>query len=138
MGVWFLTRILLDTNVLIGDPPFLRHDDELAISSVTYAELEAGTRMARSDVEAATRVRLLAAVRATYGAGLPFDDRVAASFGLLSDLVSRSGRTVRSRIAGLMIAATAHAHGAVLLTYKVGDFTGLEDAVSVLDGMTTR
>lgn len=40
-----MTRIVLDTNVLIGDTPVLEADYELSVSSVTYAELEAGTRL---------------------------------------------------------------------------------------------
>ncbi len=128
----------MDTNVLIGATPTVGADFELSVSSVTYAELEAGARLAPTGAEKAKRVRRLAMVRETYGVGLPFDDRVATSFGMLAELVKGSGRTYRSRTADLMIAATAHAHGAVLLTHNVNDFLGMQDAVRVLDATTGR
>jgi predicted nucleic acid-binding protein len=128
-----MTRLVLDTNVLIGGAPVVGTDDELAVSSVTYAELETGTRLATTVVERARRLRRLALARETYGVGIPFDDRVATSFGMLAELVKGSGRVYRSRTADLMIAATAHAYGAELLTHNVADFRGLEDAVTVRD-----
>lgn len=133
-----MTRVVLDTNVLIGGMPALDADDEFAVASISYAELEAGTRLAASGEERARRVRRLALVRATYGAGLPFDDRVASSFGVLVELVRGSGRSVRSRTADLMIAATAHAYGAEVLTHNVDDFVGVEEAVHVRAAVTDR
>lgn len=127
-----MTRAVLDTNVLIGDMPDLDPEYELSVSSVTYAELETGTRLAPAGTERARRVRRLALARETYGTGLPFDDRAATSFGLLAELVTGSGRVYRSRTADLMIAATAHAYGAVVLTHNVNDFLGLEDAVTIV------
>jgi predicted nucleic acid-binding protein len=128
-----MKRLVLDTIVLIGNVPAIGSEYELSVSSVTYAELEAGTRLAATGTERARRTRRLALVREIYGTGLPFDDRVAASFGTLAELVKGSGRSHRSRTADLMIAATAHAYDAELLTHNVGDFMGLESAITVLD-----
>jgi hypothetical protein len=128
-----VTRLVVDTNVLIGDMPVIGSGYELSVSSVTYAELEAGTRLAATGAERARRTRRLALAREIYGAGLPFDDRVAASFGMLAELAKGSGRTHRARTADLTIAATAHAYDAELLTHNVGDFVGLESAVTVLN-----
>jgi len=128
-----MTRVVIDTNVLIGDAPVVDASYQLAVSSVTYAELETGARLATTGSERAQRVRRLALARATYGPGLPFDDRAATSFGMLAELVKATGRTYRARTADLMIAATAHAHGAAVLTYNTDYYRGLEDAVSVLD-----
>lgn len=128
-----MARIVLDTSVLIGGAPALGVDDLVSVSSVTYAELEVGARFAHAGEERARRVRRLALARETYGPGLPFDDRVATSFGMLADLVRGSGRLFRSRTADLMIAATAHAHDATLLTRNAGDFRGLDRAVTVVD-----
>ena len=129
---------MLDTNVLIGAMPALGLEYELSVCSVTYAELETGTRLASTGTERARRVRRLALARETYGMGLPFDDRAATSFGLLAELVRESGRVYRSRTADLMIAATTHAHGAVLLTHNLYDFVGLEGAVTVLSATSGR
>lgn len=132
-------RVLLDTNVLIGGPPAaVGADDLVSVSSVTYAELEVGTRFVPAGEERARRARRLALARETYGPGLPFDDRVATSFGVLAEVVRGSGRLFRSRTADLMIAATAHAHDAVLLTHNVDDFRGLDRVLAVLDAGTAR
>ena len=84
-------KVLLDTNVLLRGMPPLATDQDLAVSSVVYAELEAGTRLARMNEERAHRVRQLAWARDTFGEGLPFDDRVASSFGILVEMVEASG-----------------------------------------------
>lgn len=128
-----MTRVVLDTNVLITGTSALTAEQVVSICSVTYAELEAGTRLAATGAERASRVRRLAMVRETYGEGLPFDDRASASFGILAELVAGSGRTHRSRMADLMIAATAHAHGAALVTHHTDDFVGLGSVVEILD-----
>jgi predicted nucleic acid-binding protein len=133
-----MTRLVLDTNVLIGGTPVIGPEYELSVSSVTYAELEAGTRLAETGTERARRTRRLAMAREIYGAGLPFDDRVAASFGTLAELFKSSGRSHRCRTAHLIIAATAHAYDAELLTHNVGDFVGLENAITVLDAAAGR
>jgi predicted nucleic acid-binding protein len=131
-------RIILDTNVLIGELPDLDPTDQLSVSSVTYAELVAGTRLTPNAADAAGRVRRLPRAGAIDGAGLPFDDAAAASYAALVDVVRRSGRGHRSRTADLMIAATANARGAALLTNTVDDLIGLSDAVVVLDGSARR
>lgn len=128
-----MSRVVLDTNVIVGPMPSMLRDQELSVSSVTYAELEAGTLLASAGAEKAHRVHRLAKARETYGTGLPFDDRVAASFGLMAEAVSDSGRSYRARTVDLMIAATAHAHGAALMTHNVHDFRGLEAMITVLD-----
>jgi len=55
-------------------------EHELSVSSVTYAELETGTRLAPTGTERARRVRRLALAREAYGIGLPFDDGTATGF----------------------------------------------------------
>ena len=47
--------------------------------------------------------------------------------------VVRQGRHPRSRLADLLIAATAHANGLDLYTRNVQDFAGLEDVVEVIE-----
>jgi predicted nucleic acid-binding protein len=42
-----------------------------------------------------------------------------------------AGRQPRARAFDLLIAATAHAHGAVLVTRDVGDFMGLDGVLEV-------
>jgi len=128
-------RGLLDTNILILgariDAALL--PAEVAISAVTLAELSAGVHLVRGDDvqarhERARRLELLQRVEHEFDP-LPFDDDAARVFGRLSGAVLDSGRTPRRRIADLMIAATAAAHGLAVVTTNPADFAGLEGLV---------
>jgi toxin FitB len=57
---------------------------------------------------------------------------VAVSYGRLASAVVRAGRQPRRRVMDLLIAATAHAHGARLYTRNPSDFAGLEQLVDVV------
>ena len=63
---------------------------------------------------------------------LPVDEAVAASYGRLAAAVVDAGRQPRRRVMDLLIAATAHAHGARLYTRNAADFAGLEDLIAVV------
>jgi len=62
---------------------------------------------------------------------LPVDDAVADSYGQLAAHVAASGRQPRARTMDLLIAATAHVHGAVLYTRNADDFRDLESFIAV-------
>ncbi len=62
---------------------------------------------------------------------LPVDEQVADSYGQLAARVVGLGRQPRARVMDLLIAATAHAHGAVLYTRNADDLRGLEDIVEI-------
>ncbi|MEO7016686.1 MAG: PIN domain-containing protein [Leifsonia sp.] len=127
-------RALLDTNVLIaGNYSIPDEITEVSVSSISYAELEQG--LAKPDMDravAAERRLQVLEVRQAFGPGLPFDDLAAAYYGNVVQAVYAAGRSPRGRIADLMIAATARAHGAALVTHNVDDFVGLERIVRVL------
>jgi hypothetical protein len=63
---------------------------------------------------------------------LPVDDDVAASYGRLAAAVAHAGRQPRARAFDLLIAATAHAHGARLYTRSATDLVGLDDLVEIV------
>lgn len=127
---------MLDTNILIlrqwidsGDLP-----DEMAISAVTLAELSAGPHEVRpkseqdsydEHVERARRLEILQRVENEFDP-IPFDAEAARIFGRVCAPVIGAGRKPRSRIAGMMIAATAIAEGLPLFTTNPGDFAALD------------
>lgn len=124
------TRSVLDTSVLLAtDVP--RLDGELAISTASLAELHFGVQLARDDRVRAERLRRLAAIERRFDA-LPVDEAVAASYGTLAGAVVRAGRRPRGRAFDLLIAATAHAHGAALCTRNAEDLRGLEGLLEVV------
>ncbi len=118
---------LLDTNacihILNGSSPDLlarlrRHrPSEIRLCSVVKAELHYG---ARKSARPAQNFRLLDELFATVGS-LPFDDDGAAHAGTIRHDLERAGTPIGAH--DLMIAATAMAHDAVLVTHNVGEFS---------------
>ena len=123
-------RTVLDTSVLIGPAP-TEIDGELAISTVSLAELHFGVLVAPTDAARAERLRRVGLVERTFSA-LPVDAAVARAYGRLAAAVVAAGRRPRSRSLDLLIAETAVAHGARLGTRNPGDLVGLEDHLEVL------
>jgi predicted nucleic acid-binding protein len=133
---------LLDTSILI-----LRRwidaaelPDEMAISTVTLAELSAGPHQVRPNSEQdrydeheerARRTEALQRAESEFDP-IPFDAEAARVYGRVTAAVITSGRKPRRRIADLMIAATAIAQGLPIYTTNPGDYAGLEKLVRVV------
>lgn len=123
-------RAILDTSVIIaGDLTPI--PGVLAISAITLAELHFGVLVAKNPAVRAERLRRLSLLQQHFDA-LPVDEAVAISYGRLAAAVVGFGRQPRRRVMDLLIAATAHAHGARLYTRNVDDFAGLEELVDVI------
>lgn len=127
------TRGLLDTSVVVDhnliDPDTL--PDESAISSITLAELAAGPHATDDDRERARRQDRLQWAAATWDP-LPFDADAARAYARVFAAMRAAGRTSRTRVADLLIAATAAAHGLPLYTRNPVDLHGLEQVVTVI------
>ena len=125
---------LLDTSVVIDwdDPAVQRAlPDEIAVSAITLAELAAGPHLASTIAERSKRQVRLQQTEATFDP-IPFDAEAARSFGQVVAAVAETGRTHRSRVADLLIAAIAHANGLVLYTRNPDDFIGLDELIQVV------
>ncbi|MFE9575930.1 type II toxin-antitoxin system VapC family toxin [Nocardia sp. NPDC006044] len=122
-------RAILDTSVVIADN-VIPLPGILTISAATLAELHFGVLVARTDTTRAERLRRLSILQRQFDA-LPVDEPVAASYGRIAAAVVNVGRQPRARTMDLIIAATAHAHSAILYTRNPKDFIGLEDLVEV-------
>ncbi|HEX3734099.1 MAG TPA: type II toxin-antitoxin system VapC family toxin [Solirubrobacterales bacterium] len=127
-------RGLIDTSVVVDleqvDPDLL--PDDLAISTLTLAELACGPHAASDDLERARRQNHLQQVEASLEP-LSFDPRCGRAFGQIYAAVSRVGRKARgARTVDLMIAATALAHELPLYTLNAADLRGLEDLVEIV------
>ena len=120
---------VLDTSVLLGPIPDVIAG-ELAVSSATLAELHFGVLVARTDAVRAERLRRLEAER-NFEA-LPIDASVARHYGQVAAAVAAAGRTPRARVMDLLIAATAAAHGARLITRNASDLVGIEHLVEIV------
>lgn len=122
-------RAILDTSVVISSD-VAPIPGVLAISVITLAELQFGVLVARTGAVRAERLRRLSILQKHFDA-LPVDEAVAVSYGQLAAAVVDTGRQPRRRARGLLIAATAHAHGARLYTRNINDFAGLENLVDI-------
>jgi predicted nucleic acid-binding protein len=128
-----LPRGVIDTSVVIDleviDPKNL--PAELAVSSLTLAELAAGPHATDDPEERARRQDRLQRVESAFDP-LPFDADAARAYGRVYAAVVASGRTARgSRAVDLLIAATACAEGLPLFTRNEEDFRGLEGVVEI-------
>lgn len=123
-------RSVLDTSVLISEE-MQSIPGELAISVVSVAELQFGVLVAPDEARRAHRLARLTAILSAFEP-LPVDAAVAASYAELAAATHRAGRTSRARNLDLMIAATAHAHDARLVTANLADVEHLTDLLSIL------
>lgn len=127
------SRGLLDTSVVV-DHDLIAIDalpEETAIAAVTLAELAAGPHATTDDGERARRQDRLQWAAATWDP-LPFDAEGARIYGRVFATTKAAGRSVRPRVADLLIASTAAAHGLPLYTRNPSDFAGLEEILQVV------
>ena len=123
-------KAILDTSVLLATS-VAEIEGELAISVASLAELHFGVLITSDAATRAERLRRLSILQDKFDA-LPIDDKVAVSYGQLAAAVTSSGRQPRSRVMDLLIAATAHAHGARLYTRDASDLVGIEHLVDII------
>jgi len=126
-------RGLIDTSVVI-DLERVAPDTlppEIAIATVTLAELAAGPHAAEDPTERARRQARLQCTEATFDA-IPFDAAAARAYGRLWAEVASAGRKARGKRAlDLLIAATALAAELPLYTRSPSDFDGLGALIDV-------
>lgn len=125
---------LLDTSVVVDwdDPAvFAGLPDDVAVSTITMAELAAGTHLAAGAAERARRQARLQEAEALFEP-LDFDRAAARSYGRVIAAVATSGRSHRRRFGDLLIASVAHANDLVLYTRNPKDFVGLSDLINVV------
>jgi predicted nucleic acid-binding protein len=122
---------VLDTSILIAEAP-VPVDGDIAISVVSIAELQFGVLVATEDERRAHRLARLSAILRGFEP-LPVDAAVAASYGELAAATHRAGRKATARSLDLMIAATAHAHGARLVTANVRDVEHLDGLLEIIE-----
>ena len=124
-------RAVLGTSVAMADQ-VAPIPGVLAISAITLAKLNFGVLVATTTEVRAERLRRLSLLQQRFDA-LPVDQAVSVSYGRLAAAVVDAGRRPRRRVMDLLIAATAHAHGARLYTRNARDFAGLEGLVDVIE-----
>ena len=123
-------KSVLDTSVLIADS-LEQIEGDIAISMISIAELQFGVLVAPDDERRASRLSRLSAILRAFEP-LPVDASVAASYGQLAAATHRAGRKSTARSLDLMIAATAHAHSARLITSNIDDVRHLESLIEIV------
>jgi predicted nucleic acid-binding protein len=128
------SRGVIDTSVVIAleELASIQLPLEVAVSSITMAELAAGPHAATDAVERARRQDRLQRAEAAFDP-LAFDIEAARAYGRVYAAVMSSGREPRgARAVDLLIAATACAAGLPLFTRNEQDFRGLEGLIDVV------
>ncbi len=129
-----LDRGLLDTSVVIDLEaiPATALPVEVAITSITLAELAAGPHATDDPAERSRRQDRLQRTEATFDP-LPFDADTARAYGRVFAAVANAGRKPRgARAVDLLIAATALATQLPLYTRNPNDFQALDDLIDVI------
>ncbi|MBW8092525.1 MULTISPECIES: type II toxin-antitoxin system VapC family toxin [Streptomyces] len=133
---------LLDTNIMILRK-WIDADElpaEMAISTITLAELSAGPHQVRGSdkqddydehAERARRMDVLQRAENEFDP-IPFDVEAARIYGRICAAVVSAGRKPRRRVADLMIAAIAAAEELPLFTTNPDDFKGLDDLITIV------
>ena len=129
-----LQRGILDTSVVIDldqiVPAALPR--ELAVTSITMAELAAGPHATEDAVERARRQDRLQRAEAAFDP-LPFDAAAARAYGRIYASVAAQGRKARgARAVDLLIAAVACSVDLPLCTRNPDDFRALDGLVTVV------
>lgn len=136
------TRGLLDTNIMILRR-WIGPDElpaEMAISSITLAELSAGPHQVRRNddqneydehEERGRRLDVLQRAENEFDP-IPFGTEAARIYGRVIAAVIAAGRKPRRRIPDLMIASVAIAEDLPLFTTNPADFSGLDHLLTVV------
>lgn len=129
-----LPRGILDTSVVIDleqiAPAALPR--ELAVTSITMAELAAGPHATDDALERARRQDRLQRAEAAFDP-LPFDAAAARAYGRIYASVAAQGRKARgARAVDLLIAAVACSVDLPLCTRNPDDFRALDGLVTVV------
>jgi predicted nucleic acid-binding protein len=127
-------RGLLDTSVVldIEGIDVVRLPREIAISSLTMAELAAGPHATDDPGERGRRQDRLQRAEAVFES-LAFDAKAARAYGRIYAAVASAGRKARgARAVDLLIAATAASEGLPLYTRNGTDFEALEGLVDIV------
>ena len=112
------------------DPSLL--PSEVAISSITLAELAAGPNATDDLAERSRRQDRVQRVEAAFDP-IPFGVDAARAYGRVFAAIAGSGRKPRrARAVDLLIASVAVAEGLPLYTRNAADFAHLEDLVDVV------
>jgi predicted nucleic acid-binding protein len=128
------TRGLIDTSVVLALDHLAPSDlpDELAIATITLAELAAGPHATGDPPERARRQQRVQLAETTFDP-LPFDAACARAYGLVYAQAVTAGRIARgSRAVDLLIAATALANELALYTANIADFSVLGSLLEIV------
>lgn len=128
-------RGLLDTSVAVGlgRVNVETLPAEMAVSTLTLAELASGPVAALDPVEQARRMEHVQRIESSFEA-LPFDPNCARAFGRVYAAIAAVGRKPRGgRAVDLLIASTALAHRLPLYTLNAGDLHGLDGLIEIVD-----
>jgi len=130
-------RALLDTSVLIPtfepgeNQPALADIEDALVSALSFVELAIGVHAARDLTSLRRRSTRLANLRDVFGNGLPFDADCLKAYERLLAHIADTGGDVKARRFDRLIAATALAHNATLVTRNAEHVANLSPLLNI-------
>jgi len=130
-------RALLDTSILIPvsepgqEPPDLSDIDDAMVSTLSFVELAIGVHSATNVTVLRHRSARMAALRDLFGEGLPFDGDCEQAYERILMQVADAGGDVKARRFDRLIAATALAQEATLVTRNPDDVANLASLIAI-------
>jgi len=130
-------RALLDTSVLVPisepgqAPPDLSDIDDVMVSMLSYVELVIGVQASSSVAVFRHRSARLDGLRRAFGPGVPFDEDCLSAYERIVAHVADAGGDVKARRFDRLIAATALAYDAVLVTRNKEHVANLEPLIEI-------
>ncbi|MDR0593367.1 MAG: hypothetical protein LBG60_08990 [Bifidobacteriaceae bacterium] len=113
--------ILIDTSVLLALPALELPAVEVALSTISLAELRFGIAVAATSGERASRMARLMSIERHAPQWLPFDAAAAEGYGTVAAAIWRQ-RPAHARSKDAMLAGHAYALGAGIATLNPRDF----------------
>jgi len=130
-------RALLDTSLLVPmsepgqTPPDLTDVDDVLVSALSFAELAIGIHAATTVTVLRHRSVRLTALRQLFGQGLAFDETCVRAYERILAHLADAGADVKARRFDRLIAATALAHDATLVTSNAEHVANLAPLIDI-------
>lgn len=125
------TNVIIDASVKKTSAQIRAHlvkmsPNEICIPAIVVAELEFGAMHSRNYKE---NMKVITEIIAPYRI-IPFAENEAVAYGNIREQLTKSGTVIGSN--DLLIAATALANNATLVTHNIGEFSRVK-GLSVVD-----
>ena len=113
--------------------PDLDGFEDLLVSTLSWSEMARGVHAAKSITVFRERQRILHALQATFGPGIPYDDTCLPAYDTVMGRAADRGGDVRAHLTDRLLAATAITHDLALVTRNIAAFAMFDDLLDIVE-----